>query len=75
VKPITYRLSWARYCYDFEVSTFGAGNENGHARWTFAKSGTVIRLDGDSNERLVIELEDDFTGLVEHCFQVQGYVE
>ena len=42
-------------------------------RWTFAKSGAPIRLDGAKNARLEVLLNDDLTGLVDHHFVVQGY--
>jgi hypothetical protein len=35
----------------------------------------VLALDGKKGEYLAIELNDDFTGLLEHTFLVQGYYE
>jgi len=66
---------WAHHCYDATALAWGAGNEFLTVRWTFAKSGTVLRLDGDQNERLEVTLDDDMTGLLAHQFLVQGYVE
>ena len=73
--PITINTHWARLCYDMTISTFGAGNEYLHARWTFSKSGQFMRLDGDNNERLEIVFNDDFSDLVSHYFKVEGYIE
>ena len=73
--PIQINTHWARMCYDMSVSSFGVGNEYLHARWTFAKSGQMIRLVGDNNERLEVVLNDDFSDLVSQYFMVQGYIE
>ena len=75
--PITNNAAWGRVCYDATVSNYGGtpANEALHVRWTFAKSGTVIRLVGDNGEFLAAELSDNLTGLIEHTFLVQGYVE
>lgn len=73
--PIQLNTHWARICYDMTISSFGQGNEYLHARWTFAKSGQMIRLVGDNNERLEVVLNDDFSDLVSQYFMVQGYIE
>ena len=66
---------WGRLCYDADVKSWGAGNELLVVRWTFAKSGVPLRLDGDANERLEVVLNDDLRGLISHYFLVQGYTE
>ena len=66
---------WAEYCYDAELKAWGTGNEFLTVRWTFTKGGVYIRLVGDDDERLVITLNDDLTGLDSHEFIVQGYIE
>ena len=71
--PITTNSSWAHFCHDLTVFTFGTGNEFMSVRWTFAKSGTPVRL--ENPERLVVTLNDDLTGLVAHHFLVQGFDE
>ena len=73
--PVKLNTHWARLCYDLTISKFGTGNEYLHARWTFAKSGQMIRLVGDNNERLEVVLHDDFSDLVSQYFMVQGYIE
>lgn len=72
--PVTTNGEWAYLCYDLAVNS-GIGNANDvmTVRWTFAKTGGLIRLDGRAGERLVIRVEDNFTGLLEHLFQVQGF--
>jgi hypothetical protein len=52
-----------------------AGDEMLQVRWTFAKSGAQLRLNGNNNERLEVVLDDDLDGLIEHYFMVQGVYE
>ena len=73
--PIITNADWAHLCYDLNVFTFGQGNEHLGIRWTFTKSGSPIFLDGNKNQALAIYLNDNFTGLVDQKFQVQGYFE
>lgn len=51
----------------------GAGNDALLARWTFALGGGDIILDGSKNERLVIEIPDDLSGLTDQLAFVQGF--
>lgn len=73
--PVKTNADWGRVCYDVDLKTWGAGNEVMQVRWTFAKSGTPIRLAGSEGDSFDIILEDDFSGLINHNFMVQGYVE
>jgi len=73
--PITTNSGWARLCYDADLKSWGAGDELLVARWTFAKSGVPLRLDGDATESLEVLLDDDLQGLIGHNFLVQGYTE
>jgi hypothetical protein len=46
------------------------------ARWTFSKSGSFIRLRGDSDgvgDRLEVVVSDDLSTINELTFLVQGY--
>lgn len=69
---IETNTDWGSYCYDIGVSNFGQGDEVMLVRWTFARAGVALRLDGDANEYLAVRLNDDFTGLVGHVFNMQG---
>lgn len=64
---------------DVAISSFGQGDEYLSVRWTFSKGGGIdgepIFLDGDKGEKLFIEFNDDFTGLNQHLFQVQGILQ
>ena len=74
-ETIKTNTEWASHCFDSRLDTYGAGNESLVFRWTFARSGQLIRLDGDANEELRLTFNDNLTGLVVHHFLVQGYVE
>lgn len=73
--PVKSNGNWARFCYDFTITAFGAVNNAITARWTFTKAGQFIRLVGDNNERLEVVLNDDLDGLIDHTFIIQGYWE
>jgi hypothetical protein len=65
---------WGRLSYDVNITSFAAGNQFLHCRWTFAKSGQPITLDGSRLERLeVIMPPEDLDVLLDHYFTVQGY--
>lgn len=51
----------------------GAGSDALIIRWTFALGGGDIVLDGSKNERLVIEIQDNLTGLTDQLAFVQGF--
>ena len=70
--PIKSNAHWGRFCYDDDIKDWGSGNEFVQGRWTFSKAGAPIRLDGNTNRRLEILLDDSFTGLIDHTFNVQG---
>ena len=72
--PIKTNAHWGRMCYDVDVKSWGSGDELLCARWTFAKSGAAIVLDGSRNERLEILLNDSFTGLISQYFLLQGNI-
>ena len=62
---------WPIFCHDSTVHTWGSGNEVFTARWTFAKAGSPVVL--GQNDKIVVTLNDDFTGLINHHFLVQGH--
>jgi hypothetical protein len=71
--PIMNNGSWSRICYDVNQESYGTGDEYLAARWTFAKAGQEISLDGSKGEYLEVQLRDNLSNLVEHRFTVQGY--
>lgn len=66
---VTTNAQWAELCYDIDLSSFGAGNNFLDIRWTFLASGAPIKL---HNESLALILNDDFSFLVSHTFNLQG---
>ena len=69
--PIIKNGQWPMYCHDSTLHTYGAGDEVLTSRWTFAKSGQSLNL--SSAQKLVVTLNDDFTGLISHRFLIQGH--
>lgn len=69
---IKTNIDWARFCYDVDLKTWGAGDEFVTVRWTFEKSGEPLILHGGKAGRLVVTCNDDMTGLISHTFTAQG---
>lgn len=65
---------YAVYASDVTNREWGL-EKNLAVKWDFSDSGTVLRIDGDSSERLEVLLQDDFSGLISHRFRVTGYIE
>ena len=68
--PVKQNGHWARLCYDANHQNYGVGNEYIAVRWTFSQTGRPLTL--DACEKLVLTVNDDFTGLVDHTFHIQG---
>lgn len=64
---------WAGMCYDMQITTPGAGNTVVAVRWTFAKAGKSLILSGHNNHTLVMETQDDLSGLLSHTAFIHGY--
>jgi len=73
--PIFTNIDWNKYCFNLDISTFGAGDQYLNLRWSFFRGQTILRLKGANNERLEAQLNDNFTSLVQHFFLVQGTIE
>lgn len=70
-EPILTNAGWGILCYDIKISSFGSGDEYLHGRWTFARYGKPLVL--STGVRFVMYLHDDFSGLVNHTFLMEGY--
>jgi len=68
--PIKTNAHWSRLCYDVNYIDYGTGNNAIAVRWTFAKSGAPLYL--PIGYKLVVNVSDTLTGLVDHTFMVQG---
>jgi hypothetical protein len=71
-ESVKTNADWAGFAYDADVKSWSSGDEVLVVRWTFTATGGHVELDGDLNERLVMLLADDMTGLVHHRFLAQG---
>lgn len=74
-EKIKSNADFGKFFFDVDLKTYGAGDEMLVARWTFTNHGVPLRLDGTTNERLEVTLDDDLTGLLGHFFMVHGYEE
>jgi hypothetical protein len=72
--PIKDNKGWAILAYDAKVNQWGKDKELLSCRFTFAKTGGVLRLNGNKNERLILTVSDDLTGLLSHRFFIQGHI-
>ena len=73
--PVKTNAGWGAMCYDASVKAWGVGDEFLLVRWTFERTGSIIRLVGNKDESLDVILNDDFSALADHRFLVQGYIE
>lgn len=58
------------------VDAVTVGNANADpflVRWTFDRGGTNIKLNGANNERFVMQINDDLTGLISQVAMIQGF--
>ena len=74
-QPIKSNADWARQSYDGAMMDFGAGAPSGDqffkVRWTFGEGGQPLFISKELSLRFL--LNDDFTGLIEHSAQAQGF--
>ena len=74
--PIKTNAQWGQLCFDTELKSWGGTPSDDIllVRFTFEKSGLPIVIHGHpkNNRRLVINLSDDFSGLIHHKFMLQG---
>ena len=71
--PVKTSGDWAGQCFDLNHFTFGTGDEIITVRWTFSKSGIPVILKLHEGEYLEIYLNDNFTGLTDHLFKIDGF--
>jgi hypothetical protein len=70
--PLKTSADISRHCYDVTHFNWGVGAEAMGARWTFAKGGAPIVLDGSKGDHLDVIAQDDFSGLDSHTFKFDG---
>jgi len=72
-QPIKKSGHWALVAgVDMAMTDFATGNDIITVRWTFAKGGSNIVLDGNKGEFIKVNVRDTLAGLVSHIIQVQG---
>lgn len=73
--PVTTNANWGSTCYDVDIKSWGQTptDELLLVRWTFARTGKDIDLRSWLGEKLVVTLNDNFTGLQAHHFMAQGW--
>ena len=72
-EPIHSLAEWAALSH--EVTNHGisvSGDDEVTIDFDFGHFGGPVRLIGDNGDRLEVFLQDNFTGLVEHRFSLQG---
>jgi hypothetical protein len=62
------------YDIQFDSRSGGGGDFGTSGRWTFAKSGMTIKLDGDTDDQIQVFVQDDLTGLGFLTLKVQGHL-
>jgi hypothetical protein len=73
--PIKTHDDWGGICHDSIALNYGSvAGKSVSVRWSFFKSGTSIWLNGDLNHKLILRLNDNFTGLSAHRFYAQGII-
>jgi hypothetical protein len=74
-KNIKQNADWGHYCYDVAFASLGPASTSSHllVRWTFAKSGKPVELQGPRREYLAFTFNDDFSHLIDQTLIVQGY--
>jgi len=71
--PIKRTHDWALLAGVDSVNVGGAGEDALIVRWTFNLGYSDIELDGSKNERLVLEVPDNLTGLTDQIAFIQGF--
>lgn len=59
----------------FDPRSGGGGSYGTTGRGTFKNTGAVLKLDGDTNDRLEVYIQDDITGLDSFTMKAQGHYE
>jgi len=70
--PVKANSDWSRMCYDMQVQNFGSGDDIVQVRWTFAKSGRSVIVDGTAGEYFSVDINDNLAALSSQFFMVQG---
>ena len=72
-KKITRTHDWGLLSGVDAIVTGASGADPLLVRWTLERGMGILILNGSENERLVISIEDDLTGLDDQIAMAQGY--
>lgn len=71
--PIKTNAEWSRVMYDVRIDRVGVGDDCLSGRWTFAKFMTGNGLHLSNGEKLVCEVQDDLSSLVDFSVTIEGH--
>jgi hypothetical protein len=60
---------------EFDLRSGGGGDYGTSGRGTFKEAGAIIRLDGDTDDRVELYIQDDISGLITYTMKLQGHLE
>lgn len=74
-EPVKKNAGWSRHTgVDVSLISWGSGNSAVSARWTLAKSGAPIFLNGSEGDHLECRVTDNLTGVTDFTIKVDGIV-
>ena len=71
--PVKHNGDIARIAYDMQLHEFGNGDDILTAQWSFTEMGQFLRLDGATNDKLIVTVQDDLTGITTQHIHIQGF--
>ena len=60
--------------YDTRLDTYGNADDVFHTRWTLSKTGKAVQLNGSTNDKLIVKVQDDLTAITRIHINAQGYI-
>jgi len=71
--PVKHNGDIATIAYDMQLHTFGTGDDILIARWSFSKMGQFLRLDGSTNDKLIVRINDNLLSVSKQTVNIQGF--
>lgn len=71
--PVKTNGDVARIAYNMQLYAFGNGDDVLTAKWSFKDMGQLLRLNGATNDKLIVTINDDLTGISNQYIHVQGF--
>lgn len=74
-KPVLFNQHWSKHGWGTTLANYGTGNESLQAVVNIADLlGAEIDLFAAAGDMVIVRLQDNYTGLVEHSFKIGGYL-